>query len=231
MSPQIPQTAPPATFLSLPLELRQQIYTYILPTTQLRIPSPWHSASIPVCNLRLGNTSILRVNKLINAEASNTLFAHFLCCIYIGRFGRSFNYSEDDGIHVTAHSGSKIFGRKSLSRFRKFVVVVYWDDFLRGCPSQDLALMLQTEDLCDRLRRVDQIRSLHVHVLRTSKSAGPWRPSTPGSRLGPLSPWEKLRNVRRMKVSGVDEEIGKSLESTVECQSVKEEQPETSCRG
>lgn len=63
-----PSAFPLSHILSLPLELRQQIYAYVLPTNKT-------GNSIHDCNWHSGSVSILRVNKQIHIEAVALLFA------------------------------------------------------------------------------------------------------------------------------------------------------------
>ncbi|KAK6342421.1 hypothetical protein TWF718_007822 [Orbilia javanica] len=70
-------TSPPPSFLTLPLELRNEIYKYILPNTpppplmspvQLKNPPPY----CPVSH----DLSIMRVNQQIHSESSRILYSH-----------------------------------------------------------------------------------------------------------------------------------------------------------
>jgi len=65
----------PASFLSLPLELRQQVYRHLLPTTYLRNASSleWGAQSLVPVWLK-GNTSVPRVNRQFYSEAIELLF-------------------------------------------------------------------------------------------------------------------------------------------------------------
>ena len=57
------------SLLYLPLELRQQIYAYVLPTNQ-------NGDSVEDCNWRSGSLSILRTSRRIHDEAITTLFTN-----------------------------------------------------------------------------------------------------------------------------------------------------------
>ena len=227
-----PETAlsPPTGFLSLPLELRQQIYAYVLPTTCKRSTEGINrrKPGVPYC-WRPGNASLLRVNKLIHGEALEILYANLTCVISVSGFGTQFEKVQDDFdfTSVRYHAFPTVFG-DNVSRIRRFVAVVEWDDELDNWKKPharyrtaienhglNKALKWQMKMLCDVLGRVEMIQSLHVHVLSPTNSAPGSAPGRAPGRaprgarsrrdwLGMFRPLEELRNVCEMRVSRVD---------------------------
>jgi len=163
MRPKHLATPCPASSLSLPLELRQQVYRHLLPTTYLRNASSleWGAQSLVPVWLK-GNTSVLRVNHKFYSEAIELLFgdATFALAIYHDWVDFCFRTLRADGsVKESRRRFCKPFGVRNLHRIRRLHIRV-------RASARDLSnmndLVEQVEFVCRLLRTIPRIINLHV---------------------------------------------------------------------
>ena len=115
-----------ACFLSLPVEIRLQIYQeFVIPRTwsisrdQRGVHTRWlmsHNFS----------TSILQVCKTIYYEASIVLYKHSNSILFI-----STPLNPKDGVHIKS-SLERIAGSTQFQHFQKCVIRLWWDSHIGG---------------------------------------------------------------------------------------------------
>ncbi len=160
--------------LRLPLEIRQQIYTYVLPSNKPRndiSDGGWISGSV----------SILRANRQVYAEAIAVLFANVTFHIRVERdcvlFIKTYHFLDGRILKVplsVRYAFPEALGR-NLWRVQRVAIQIKMGIMNVGgfivntridlkAMNQLNAYQGQMEMLCVSLRRIERIRLLHICV-------------------------------------------------------------------
>ena len=222
-SQDMPQKPNGSHLLALPLELRREIYSYILPT------------AVPVDNPHLrywrrGETSLLSVNKQFHDEAAdfiyggrlfeigvftNTNHVHFDLQIQDlnGRAYRDCTYDD------CGRAGTITVDQVDIAYMQRLKIVLHWEGYGWTKRRQSAQRVLsgvreQIETLCAKLRAIPRISALEVVVRDTRRVRGTKK--IPGYTEAMLEPFRALRNVEVLSFR--ERKWPKDLEKTLERQ-------------
>ncbi|KAK3680321.1 hypothetical protein LTR37_021333 [Vermiconidia calcicola] len=174
--------------LRLPLELRQQIYTHLLPRENTSHPLP--SVGITSVSHRPPAAALLNIHPQLTDE----ILSHFYTLTtWTLIFSHAFNFFRVDP------DLRRLECSPSLKRFKKVELVFYCDVLLlREYPSFGLEsfckeIKRRAERACEVLMGAAELRTVVVSWIDTTKTGG-W-----GEKKGVLVPLKKL--VRRGGIS------------------------------
>jgi len=160
--------------LRLPLEIRQQIYTYVLPSNKAR-------SDISDGGWISGNVTVLRASRQVYAEAIAVLFANVTFHIRVERdcvlFIKTYHFLDGRILKVplsVRYAFPEALGR-NLWRVQRVAIqikmgIVNVGGFIVNtridlkAMDQLNAYQGQMEMLCVSLRRIERIRLLHICV-------------------------------------------------------------------
>ncbi len=210
--------------LRLPLELRQQIYSYLLPSTPYETlrPGQKRRKGAPAGVIwRRGHTALLATSRQLHAECAALMYGRSTFALDVTydsirfrcRWGlpwgvvpnRTFDFFE-------------LFSAASVARMRHFVVNVEHVDSYTGmmkynCGGIGLTegLRRQVERLADALETVEAIRSLQVRLMVGNAVLNELRrvpvhrveaDGNPAVTQTVLNPLTRLAGVERVKITG-----------------------------
>ena len=158
-----------ATFLDLPLELREQIYGQVLPCTV-----PRSSAEASFVTWRLGEVALLATCRQIYEECANIIYGSNIFEIAVEPtrtvFCKSYSAKNSPLRHFQTVDFHGLFSGSSVSRMKKIRVTIrHSDDFTSmtkyncGGRALNYGLRLQVEDLVDVLHRAEPLRWMQIH--------------------------------------------------------------------
>ena len=218
-----------ATFLCLPLEIREKIYKDILPCT---VSKPYRNNNAAAW--RLGNMALLATCRLVYEECVSIVYGENVFTLAVESAGTVFIMS-----FVSRHGAMrqnriydfyKYFADRIVSRMKKLEVSVnHYADFTSmtkyDCGGRALnhVLRSQIEALVDVLDRAEPLRWMQIRftisdgLARGITNAGQFvlrgEYSFPVSLQNVLLPFSQLSHVRDVAVTGaVTTEFAKALE-------------------
>ena len=203
------------SFLSLPFEIREQIYLYLLPTTRV-------DRFLDEYIWIKGSTSVLRVNHQIYHEAISVLFNRAMVEVKVELLldgcRRNFyvrNVSPLGAITYRNLPFPESFGAQNLHRIRRLKVSIYYSVRGRHFQMRDIEdhSVRKVESLCLILQRIARLKLLHIEY---EPIVWPdWLDKPPASTV--LGPFKILQNVDHVKIEGrVDEPFKSELQSILE---------------
>ena len=188
-------------FLSIPLELRQQIYTYILPNTH------WESPNSSIW-LR-GCTAILATNSQIHAECSWILYSTNTFVIKVAYDSVTFAYKWIQAGGLTPKQRLPFperIGNRYIQFLRRIAIYIYhFDEYSAmvkyNCSGSALTdgLRDRVRSLCQCLARIPQIDRLSILIVSSTFEDRAYTCQT-CERV--LEPFLNLGNVRSCQVEG-----------------------------
>ncbi|KAI9814012.1 MAG: hypothetical protein M1827_003476 [Pycnora praestabilis] len=199
------------TFLELPLELRNQIYSLILPDTIMI-----RNGSIA---WQRGHTALLVANSQIYNEGLEYTYSRSTFNINVAWDGITFEYKwllPSGFVPNRTYQFPDILPRRNLRRIRNYRFIIHHVDSYTGMVKYNYGgrgltqgLREQVKKLCDLLREGHLLHKVEIVLVDGNGNL----------KLGQnvLAPFTQLRNVRQATVSGaVTAEYAKDLKSTME---------------
>jgi hypothetical protein len=206
------------SFLKLPLEIRQQIYNYVLPYTR-SLPPPAHAASSVIW--RRGNINLMLTNRQICDECRNILYGSNTFVIDISFDGIKFRYRWllPSGLAPNrAYGFFEQFPPNNISRMRHLIVNVIHVDSYTGmikynCGGRGLTdgLRLRVESFVEALSTAQSLRSVRVRLsvgtslleeIRRVKVQLLECDKNPGLTQTVLNPLARLSGLQHVKILG-----------------------------
>ena len=182
--------------LALPLELRQEIMRYVLPTT-------FDKRGKGVTWLR-GQTAILMTNKLLHAEGIRMMYGDSLFVIDVDYSNIFFTYQWLLPKRLTPKRKFAFPGKlaeRNVAHIRKIVVRILHVDNYTGMvkhgfegPGLREGLKCKVEQLCKALQSIYQISQLRIHFQNNSHTIGVDQQI--------LRPFLRLKNVCTVQAMG-----------------------------
>ena len=203
--PDMPQEPNVSRILALPLELRREIYSYILPTAV--------STNNPHLRYwRRGETNLLTIDKQFHDDAASFIYGGRI--FEIGVFSNTHHvhldlYSQDsagracmDCTYVDhCPAGTITVDQVDIAHMQRLKIVLHWECYGWTKRRQNAKRVLsgvrnQIGTLCARLRAIPRINALEVVVRDTRRVRGTKK--APGYTEAMLEPFRALRNVEVM---------------------------------
>ncbi len=194
---QVSKSSKRCYFLTLPTELRNQIYSYILPTTvQKRNRTVWER----------GETSILATNHQIYEEASNWLYGENVFALRVTwddgpEFRQTYpQTAQGKGHRIRTQSFPDCFAARNVRQIRKYNITLYQVTRYTGVlkynhSGRGLGLLRdQVDALCKILEEALALQTVRFKLIDAEGN-------TPTGHTV-LDPLRRLRNVRQASIAG-----------------------------
>ncbi|KZF20597.1 hypothetical protein L228DRAFT_249351 [Xylona heveae TC161] len=203
--------------LRLPLELRNQIYSYLLPTT-IMVPGYTKKHAW----LR-GHTAILATNRQLHEEAATEMYGNAMFELEVAWAGISFGYRwllPSGLVPNRTYPFPEYISGRYTQRIRKFDITVHHVDSYTGMVKYNYGGMGLTDGLRDQVAKLcrvlaecEQLQELRVKLI-DGNCRGAW-----GDHRGQtvLEPLRDLRGVPRVSIAGsTTPEYAKRLKDDME---------------
>lgn len=198
-----------SSFLALPLEIRIQVYRYLVPTTYFQEntyrfakPSDWIMKYFWI----LGSTSILRVNHQIYDEAIICLYENATFTIKVFSFQSFFLVRLGPNLcYCQGYEIPQRFSSRHIRRIRRLDIHI---NGRNGDPSTIKELIREVALLCSLLQTIPRIKSLRIWY-NAEKGCLPYAQAI-------LKPFLPLSGVENIEVGGlVDAGTKSEMESAL----------------
>ncbi|KAJ9663936.1 hypothetical protein H2201_005418 [Coniosporium apollinis] len=155
----------PSPFLRLPLELRQQIYSFVLPASLPHVPKALNGVI-----WRRGHTALLLTNRQISEECLDVIYGRntFMVDIAYDSITLRYRWRLKSGFAVApsrAYSSLERFSRANVRRIRKWIVNVEHVDSYLGMIKYNCAGRGLTDGLRMQVKRFVEIISLSTNIV------------------------------------------------------------------
>ncbi|KAK5169248.1 hypothetical protein BJ546DRAFT_962837 [Cryomyces antarcticus] len=229
-----------ASLLTLPLELRREIYSYFLPTTTtfyVRNPLAPYASSNKSVIWRRGSTALLRTSRALHNDCIEYIYGSntFVLTVSYDRVTFKFRFLLATGLAPSKdYSFLEHFSARSIARIRNYSITIDHVDSYTGwikynCGGSGLShgIRLRVQKLADALLVVDGIGRLYVRFVNSNLILDDEKRSKVHARDGVdgtltettqmvLEPLRSLLGVRDARVTGaVTKEFARGLEEAM----------------